>query len=458
MTPRWISEEVSHARLRDVRRSKRLEKMLAAFDARPNATVPQALGKWGATKAAYRFWNSPAIDEQDILSGLYGGTAERAATQDMVLAVSDTTEFDYTRRRSTTGLGYLDSPLCCGLKMHSVVAVSTEGVPLGVLDQYYWIRDPALLKQRKPSKRSITAKESYRWLRSLRSAEQRVAPQQRLLMVADQEADIFELLAMPRRSTTDLLIRAHYDRRLVGESKTLHHAVEAAPVLGSRSIEIPRGDERAARLATLSVQVASMSVAPPTAHEHRLLPQRLSVILLREENAPDGVAPIEWLLLTTLAISTAEEAFTCVRYYSYRWLIERFHYVLKSGCRSEDLQLESARALRCAIATFSYIAWRQLQLSYQARQTPDASCQTLLSRDQWQALACYHQKTSTPPATPPTLQQAVRWIAMLGGFLARASDGQPGVKTIWRGLRRLSDITETWKLLHPPIPNDILSG
>lgn len=464
ITPRWIEEELCRARLRDARRRRRLKHILASFDARPSATVPEALGTWAATKATYRFWSCSKIDEQDILSGLYGSTAARAATQELVLAVNDTTEFDFTQRRTTTGLGYLDSPLCRGLKMHSVLAVSTDGVPLGLLDEQCWIRDPALLGQTKPARRAITEKESYRWLKALRAAEQRLAPGQRLLMVADQEADLFELLAMPRQSTTELLVRAHYDRKLVGHSERLRQAVEAAPVLGTKAIAIRRGDERAARTATVSVRVASVEVAPPAEQQHRLLPVPLSVLLLREQNPPQAAEPIEqnhvcvWLLVTTLAISTAEEAFTCVCYYSYRWLIERFHYVLKSGCRIEDLQLERAEALRCAIATYSYIAWRQLSLTYQSRVTPDASCEPLLSRDEWQALSCLQQKTPTPPTTPPTLQQAILWIAMLGGFLARKGDGQPGVKTIWRGLRRLSDITEAWKLFRPPIPDDTPSG
>ncbi len=40
------------------------------------------------------------------------------------------------------------------------------------------------------------------------------------------------------------------------------------------------------------------------------------------------------------------------------------------------------------------------------------------------------------------------WIAKLGGFLARKNDGEPGVKSLWRGLKRLHDIASTWKLAH----------
>lgn len=449
MSP-WIDEELRDARLGDRRRTERLKHIIGALDARPHASLPEALGTWAATKAAYRFWSSPHMMSQQILQPHYRATARRIGEHDLVLGVQDTTEFDFTSQRSTSGLGHLNSPHCRGLKMHSVLGVSTEGVPLGVLDEQCWARDLAS-KGSKAAQRPIFEKESYRWLTSLRAAEQRVASGQHLLIVADQEADLFELLAMPRRAETDLLVRAHHNRKLVTGSaeRTMRQAVESSPVIGTRAIDIPRADDRAARTAHLSVRVARVMVAPPTAQQHRLLPVQLSVLLLSEEHPPPQVDPIEWLLVTTLLVTTAEEAFTCVRYYTYRWIIERFHYVLKSGCRIEDLQLETADRLKRAIATYSYIAWRQLWLTYQARTTPDASCAIALEEHEWQALYCLQHKTSTPPSTPPSLQQAVLWIAMLGGFLARKADGQPGVKTIWRGLRRLHDIADAEKILHP---------
>ena len=138
----------------------------------------------------------------------------------------------------------------------------------------------------------------------------------------------------------------------------------------------------------------------------------------------------------------------CVRYYSYRWLIERYHFVLKSGCGLEKLQLETAERLHRALATYSIVAWRLLWLTYEARENPDSPCDRVLEAHEWQALYCYSHKTPVPPITTPSLHEAVVMIAKLGGFLARKSDGEPGVKTIWRGLRRLHDIASAWKLLH----------
>jgi hypothetical protein len=148
------------------------------------------------------------------------------------------------------------------------------------------------------------------------------------------------------------------------------------------------------------------------------------------------------------------DAQRCLRWYSYRWLIERYHFVLKSGCRLEQLQLEEAERIQRALATYCIVAWRLLWLTYEARRNPDTPCDQVLEACEWQALYCRIHRTSQPPGTPPTLWQAVRWIAQLGGFLGRKSDGEPGVKTIWLGLRRLNDLAAMWQLLHPsPSPD-----
>ncbi|GAX42403.1 transposase [Tolypothrix sp. NIES-4075] len=168
----------------------------------------------------------------------------------------------------------------------------------------------------------------------------------------------------------------------------------------------------------------------------------------REENPPLLITAISWLLLTTLDVNGVDDVVRCVSWYSYRWLIERYHYTLKSGCSIEKLQLETARRIEMALATYSIVAWRLLWLTYEARINPEQPCDTVLETYEWQSLCATISQTSNPPPEPPSLRDAVLFIAYLGGFLGRKGDGEPGVKTIWRGLRRLHDIAATWKLLH----------
>ena len=170
-------------------------------------------------------------------------------------------------------------------------------------------------------------------------------------------------------------------------------------------------------------------------------------LLVREEKPPAGVEAIEWWLLTTIPTSTVAEACERVEWYAARWWIEVYHKVLKSGCRIEARQFEQADRLKRYLALDSVVAWRVLYLTMVGRQTPNLSCSAILEEDEWQALYCFIHKVSLPPRTPPTLNEVTRWIAQLGGFLARAHDGQPGVIVIWRGLQRLQDIASTWQLL-----------
>lgn len=170
-------------------------------------------------------------------------------------------------------------------------------------------------------------------------------------------------------------------------------------------------------------------------------PVKLQVILALEENPPDGIKPISWLLLTTLKVNSFEEAARYVRWYTYRWLIERYHYTLKSGCGIEKLQLETTRRIDMALATYSIVAWRLLWLTYEARFNLDMPCDSVLEIDEWQSLCATINKNPIPPKKPPSLREAVRMIAILGGFLGRKGDGEPGVKSIWRGLRRCSLIS-----------------
>lgn len=171
-----------------------------------------------------------------------------------------------------------------------------------------------------------------------------------------------------------------------------------------------------------------------------------------ELNPPSGVSPIHWILLTNLGVENIDQARQVVRFYTYRWLVERFHYILKSGCRFEDSQLKSYDALTRFLSLCSHQAWQILTLMYQSRQTPHASCNTILSTPEWQALVAHMTADPTPATTCPTQAQAIRWIAQLGGFIGRISDGQPGVKVLWRGWQRLQDLVAIWQLFHPLSP------
>jgi hypothetical protein len=354
-------------------------------------------------------------------------------------------------------MGYLDNAKASGLKVHSVFCSTGNGVPLGVLHQQVWRRDIAQLgKKHQRHKKTIGDKESQRWLTAL-DATQSVIPSELVVVtVADREADIYELFMLPRRPNSEFLIRAQHNRTVTPASEQqqlerLESAIRQVHPCGQLTLELRRNPEREARQATLTLRATTLELQPPATHpqRERLQPIRLQVIWAAEENPPTGVEQVRWLLLTTLTITCFEDVVQCLRWYSYRWLIERYHYVLKSGCRLEQLQLETADRIQRALATYTIVAWRLLWMTYLARYHPDTPADTVLETHEWQALYCTIHQTPKPPDSPPDLRTCVRWIAQLGGFLARKHDGEPGVKTLWQGLRRLHDIAQTLLLLSP---------
>lgn len=451
----WATDELRYVQLGDARLNRRLMKMVEDLSSHPESSVPQACGDWASTKAAYGFWKNDKVEPEAINQAHKHSTVERLSSHNTVLNLQDTTDLNFTGHGKKQGMGYLDHPAAKGLKVHSCLAVSTQGVPQGLIHQQVWARDPRTIgKKHNRSKLKTKDKESQRWLDTLTASQDAIPADKQVITIADREADIYDLFALPRREGSHLLIRMSHNRRVESmgshEARYLWEAVRESPILGEVTIDIGRRVDQPARKATLTIRIAQLSICPPSNRPDKSSFSSIPVymVLAEEDAAPSSVKPVCWLLLATFPVETFDDAIRCLRYYSYRWLIERYHFVLKSGCGLEKLQLETGDRIHRALATYSVVAWRLLWLTYEARRAPDSPCDKVLETYQWQALYCYSHKTSTPPEKPPSLHEAVVMIAKLGGFLARKSDGEPGVKTIWRGLCRLHDIASTWKLLH----------
>jgi len=454
----WVDEELASCALGDKRLNDRLRALVAALAEQPEASVPQACGDWWDTKGAYRFWDNDRVHPAAILAGHAEQTAQRCQAHELVLVIQDTTEINLSHHPATQGLGYLANPDCQGLLAHTLLAVSTTGIPLGILAQRTWVRDAKQLGSRHRRHQHVTGeKESQRWLDGLATAQTELPDQSRVVVIGDRESDIFDLFTAPRRARVDLLVRMPRGRRrrIDHPAGNLDQALQELPRRASLTINVPRADQRPSRTAKLALRYGSFAVHAPHNGKGRSSNDptvRLQFVLIEESRTPAGGKPISWLLATTLPLDSIADARRCVEWYLLRWRIERFHYLLKSGCRIEQRELETLERFERALATYSIVAWRLLWLTYEARQNPEAPCNVALETHEWQSLYATLHQTTKLPARPPSLRDALRMIARLGGFLARKSDGEPGVKTLWRGMQRLKDISNTWKLLtdHPP--------
>lgn len=451
----WAEAEFGLAELGDARRTARLVQIASSLGARPSASLPQSSVDGAALKAAYRFFDNEAVRAEDILASHVASTVERMQTVPRVLAVQDTTLLDWSHHPATTGLGPLAQADRQGLLAHTTLAVSEERVPLGVLAQQVWARDPETFGQQAKQRRSrpVREKESAKWLHSLHAVNALAAhaPQSQFISIGDREADVYDLFLLPRAATVEVLVRAAWDRRVAHPERHLWEYARAQPATTVLTVELPRQGARAARSAEVALRYGRVTLRPPKARApEKLPPVEVSFIYLCEEDAPAGEPPLEWLLLTTLPINTLEAALRAIEWYQARWGIEVWHKVLKSGCGMEMRQLADAARLKRLLSLLSVIAWRILYATMLARRLPDDACEVLLERDEWQALACRIQRTATPPETPPTLQQAVRWIAQLGGFPGRTRDGHPGPLVLWKGFQRLIDLTDMYRIMRPP--------
>src|SRR6266705_5877962 len=253
-TTSWAVSEFADAELGDLRRTQRLVELAHALAQRHGAALPEACGNGAMLKAAYRFFTNDAIVPDDMLQSHIEATYSRLSAAPLVLAVQDTTEAHWTNLRVTEGLGPLGNSACHGLLVHTTLAITPERVPLGLLAQQVWARDPDDIGKRARRKQlPISQKESQKWLHSLDAVDtaRDCCPTTRLVSVGDREADVYDVLAAPRPRVVDLLIRAAWDRCVQGAERHIWAAVEAQPVVAELVVQVPRRGPHPARQATL---------------------------------------------------------------------------------------------------------------------------------------------------------------------------------------------------------------
>jgi hypothetical protein len=308
----WAAQELATADLGDARLTKRLVRIVADKLAKPTASIPQASRSWAATKATYRFLASEQVAADRVRAAHSDAARSRIQHHDTVLVLQDTTELLYTSHPHTTGLGFLDHASSTGLKVHSALAATSDGVPLGLVQQSVWARDQAT-KGRKSRKRPQAERESQRWLSTLAEVQHTIPAPTRLIVVASREADIYPLFIAPRDDRTDLVIRANYNRGLVGGSK-LQEVAESVAWQGSRTVTIPGNGSRAARTATVQIGWCTVQLTPPQDYPRPASAPRptLQLVVVEEREPPAGVTPLRWLLWTTLPVTSWDEAIAVI--------------------------------------------------------------------------------------------------------------------------------------------------
>lgn len=266
-----------------------------------------------------------------------------------------------------------------------------------------------------------------------------------MVLLSDRESDLYEYMLEAHQQGHAVVLRAREKKRaLLDEHHQLWPHLLLAPVAGTATLQLPRRGSQPARTAQIELRFQPLTLKPPAGKTH-LPPLPVWAVLVREPNPPpEAKQPLEWLLLTSVAVNGLADAIERVQWYAMRWGIEVFHRVLKSGCQIEQRQLGTADRLEACLAIDAVVAWRIHHLTHLGRATPELPCTAVFSDDEWQAVTVF-QTRRPPPATPPSLRTMIRAIARLGGFLGRRSDGEPGTDSLWRGLQRMDDIAEAFR-------------
>jgi len=383
----------------------------------------------GSTKGFYRLLSNDKFNSEKLKTACFQSTSERVKTCDKVLLVQDSTDVNLNGHKKTEGLGY-SSNKTKGIQVHSCLAVAVTGIPLGLMYQSYETRPEkkSSMSESEKKSRPIEEKESFRWLKALQESIKLVPDGVEAITICDREGDIFELYNQAKELGTSFVIRVSHDRKTETSDK-LFARVRKAPILGYVVVDIPRDSRKntKARKARMAVSGCSVDVAKKK--------NAFALTIVRIVEVSETETPIEWILATNMPVDNAEDTIQIVDYYVQRWKIERFHYVLKSGCKVEEIQQRTVERILPVIFICSMIANFILAMTYLGRELPDASCDMFFKEDEWKLLYRFAKKTKIPPHSPYPLSDAINFLGQLGVGKRAPSDGFFGAKAIWLGLK-----------------------
>lgn len=449
----WSMNEFGGARLRDPRRTARVVELVGEMAARPGGRVTQVCQTSASREGAYRLLENTQVRYDELAQSAHQATLRRCQGSDVVFVAVDSTSLCVTDGQHRKGLGSIGTANrgARGLLAMSALVVHPSGQPLGLAAQKLWTRP-----QR--SKRTVgghpkTGGESAYWNEVVGDCHRLFAehaPEVRPWFQLDRGGDCWQLLSFASEAQLLLTVRATHDRLLDEPEQRLWQTVERTRVLHRTELVVGDKPARWKKHRVDGKQTMKLVAAQPTRIAYVAI--RAATVTLRI-TTPEGVQPhtyhavhvrelghrahkLEWMLLTTHALTTLEDVLAVVHGYTMRWRVEDFHRAWKSGvCHVEDTQLRSRNALFIWATLTASVATRAQRLTYEARQSPDVPAETELSKTELCALKLLRTPRADDPAHP-TLRLAVQWIAELGGYIG-PWNGPPGPITIARGLRDL---------------------
>lgn len=396
-------EEFVDINFTDQRLKSRFFKIIDAFAASSGKSTWAATGSRSSAKAAYRFFSNSEISKDELLDSISRATVEKikCADAEWILAVQDTTAVGFGDQKAIQGMGYYCSTEQRGMLVHSCIAVTDQGIPLGIIYQETNTREKAKDdSQTKEQKRSrpIEEKENFRWLDSMRETLLRMPADIPILTVCDREGDFYEFFSEAADLKANFLIRI-VKNRMVDDGKKIFHELRSSPVAGSMVVRMSRNPKEhiPSRNIKMDYHCKKVTIYRPQRRKEKHLREKL------------------------------------VQCYAHKWKIERFHFILKSGCKIEKNQAREYGRLSFLTLLYSVIAMQILNLTYLGKICPEISSGIVFVEEEWKVLCCCARKSKEIPESY-SLKEAIYDLGVLGGTKGAPSDGMPGVRSIWQGL------------------------
>lgn len=438
----WAELEFGSAELGDERRTRRLVELAGEAVRRPHGTVTAVVHSSAQREGAFRLLENPAVDPAKVAASSHRATIRRAKGLPWVWVAVDQSTVSVTDHQWAKDFGKISEVgRRRGLEVMNALAISPDGVPLGLVSQQWWRRDDESSPSHAQDHRPLEERESDLWRRAmkdccahLKGAEQSTVPWFQL----DRGGDFWRVFESAQSSGSFLTVRSAHNRRLTGSNLKLWETVRSQKVAARYSLNIParryaNGTRQAARQAQLSVRFVAVTLemnvqGRPTLH----VP--VTAVHVRERNAQDDDR-IEWVLLTTWPVRTDRDALLVVQGYSQRWKVEEFHRSWKSGgCHLERSQLRSVSVFKRWATILAAVAARVERLKQLSRKQPDVPATTELTRTEINAAIVLSNTRKYKIGQDLTLAEAVTLVAEAGGYTGKSSGGPPGSTTIRRGL------------------------
>jgi hypothetical protein len=452
----WIDEELVNCKFKDRRLKTRFVKLMKNLADSIGKPIPVACQDWASIKGAYRFLSNDNVDEHELMEGHFCSTKSRFnQTSKKILVLHDTSEFSYNHRKNDIGIthsvelntkdGRTKKHYVCGVLMHASLAITLEGVPLGLTAVKFWTRKffkgaDQLKKLINPTRVPIEEKESYRWIENLKNSTELLGDADRLIHVGDRESDMYEFFHEAQRLGSHFLVRMCVDRKKANSNTTI--LKEMKEVRTKRNFKVSFRDNDGSLLTTkLEVKYKRIVLQPPEGKRKRYPDIKTTVITAQEIGDRKGKRDkINWRLVTDLPITSYEDAIEKLKWYALRWKIEVYFNILKSGCKAEETKLRTAPRVAKLVSVYCILSWRIFWMTMINREIIHSPPQIGFTDLEMEILDHLLPDKVSRIKKKKTLNTYIVKLAQLGGYLARTNDPPPGNKVMWRGMSKLSDI------------------